>query len=136
METAKSYTFTANSTKATLVFCICTDWKHNWYIDDVKAVAVSTPNVSLLINGDFEYGNSTGWNLQGYYSPCPTPGGVITSVDCRGNSCYSVDKSCQDYQFLQQSFMTTIGQKYSVFFYLKIIGNGGGQVSKGQFGIV
>ena len=131
-----NYTFIANSTRSTLLFSIHTDKKHTWYIDNVVVVKSNNPTVSLLINGNFQYGNSTGWNLQGYSKDCSNPGDLIYSGSCISTWCYSVPADCKNYQFLQQSFVTAVGEKYAVSFDIKVVGSGGGDPSTGQVAIV
>jgi hypothetical protein len=133
--TSLNHTFTANSPVSTIRFGISTGNKQTWYIDDVKAVATNAPNVSLLINGDFEYGNSNGWSLQTYSPPSYITGGVINSTRCDGHWCYFVPVNCNGYQFLQQSFVTTINQQYTVSFNIIIDSSGSGAPSAMQFAI-
>lgn len=71
---------------------------------------------SLIINGDFEFGNSSGWHTENCLSGCTQPASIENVTSCQEKFCYHIVKNCQAYQYLQQAFSTGINQQYQVQF--------------------
>ena len=120
-----NYNFTAISYAAKIVFSIRTNNKQTWYLDDVSVTHANNENVSLLVNGNFNLGNFIGWNFQSCTTSCSVNPGIFNSSDCYQGACFVVPEDCENYQLIQQFFLTTIGQIYKVSFRIKCAGSGG-----------
>jgi hypothetical protein len=101
-----------------------------WFLDDVSIVDVAAPTIQLLQNPRFDNSTTalTGWN-QFCTSTCiygsSTAGQVATGANCTSTNCY------MDYchggsaiDFLSQSFLTTIGDVYTISFWILDYGTG------------
>jgi hypothetical protein len=131
--TLSTYGFTANDSSTTLTFAINGDpggAYHYWLLDSVSVNCTNT-STNVLINGGFEVGNLTGWSQYcATDANCGTGNyGQVTNTDYySGTYCY-VDKCGGSFDYLFQSFNTTIGDYYILSFYLKNNNPGGAQVA-------
>ncbi|UJR35357.1 hypothetical protein I4U23_028114 [Adineta vaga] len=121
--TLTSYTFNATSAQSTLLFSLQSNNHRSLVIDNVTVVALNNPSVSLLINGDFEYKNLTGWDLRLCGNTCSA--NLTSSLCDTANACYYVPEDCTTFHLLQQTFVTVIKEKYNVSFLIKASGIGG-----------
>ncbi|MGH8232365.1 MAG: hypothetical protein ACRESY_11130, partial [Steroidobacteraceae bacterium] len=124
-----SYTFQAQLSQTFLTFEFRQDPAY-WSLDDVSVTNGST---QLLSNGGFEGGGyfaggqevPNSWTLIG--QPGLYAGGTLYSGCAHsGNYCY-FDGAVGGVDGLYQSFATTIGQSYTISFWLE--GDGGGPAS-------
>ena len=85
-------------------------------------------STNVLVNGDFEAGNLNGWSQYCNNDANCKPSGYYAHTTT--NSCYAgsycVYDSCQNYDYLYQSFSTVIGHYYSISYYLRTGATGGG----------
>jgi hypothetical protein len=121
------YNYTAVSTMPILIFEFSTGSTGYVYVDDVSVVDVSTPSIQLLDNPSFE--NST-TNLTGWDAWCANAAncgtgypGQITNSTCHSGNCY-IDHCRSNYDYLFQSFSTTIGHIYTISFWFQASGGG------------
>ena len=133
--TLSTYAFTANTSLVSLNFAMQADEGNNryWLLDNVSVNRTNT-NTNVLINGNFETGDLTGWTQY-----CATTAncagalffGRVTNTSCyMGKYCY-VDKCDINnrFDYLTQSFTTVIGESYIVSFYLRLFSSGGGRMA-------
>jgi hypothetical protein len=130
--TLYTYGFTANDSSASLTFAITGDSgpMHNYWLLDSISVNHTNANTDVLINGGFEVGNLTGWTQDcATDANCGGSGtnyGQLTNTPCySGTYCY-VDKCNPGFDYLIQSFNTTIGDYYILSFYLMVYNSGSG----------
>jgi hypothetical protein len=93
------------------------------YLDSVSVVDNNSPSIQLLNNPGFENSTSspTGWT-QWCQSACGSgQGQVTTGASCYSGNCY-VDHCHNDYDYLAQSFSATIGDIYTISFWLSQTG--------------
>lgn len=96
-----------------------------WHLDDVSIVGVGSSAFSsqLLVNGGFESGNLTGWQVVCSSTNCGGVGGSLTESNCHtGSYCY-VGACAGAYDFLRQSFNVIRGQMYTLSFWIMTAGN-------------
>ena len=127
--------FTANNTSHTLNFGFQNENNREYYLDSVSVQAVSAPGIELLTNGDFENSSAlaTGWSQSCTYScGASPPGNVTNSGSCASGNCF-IDgcEASSGIDFLSQTFLTTIGQVYTISFQLFL--GGGGTTSANAF---
>jgi hypothetical protein len=88
-----------------------------WHLDDVSILDENMSNSEMLVNGGFENGTLTGWQLL-CISNCLSSSGAISNSPCNtGLFCYQ-DGCKNEFDFLRQSFSMTIGHTYTLSFYL------------------
>ena len=116
------------TTAPTLVFGFNNGPADTNYLDDVSVVLTSAPLIQLLQNPSFENSTSV---LTGWVTWCQSGCGVgnegqVTSTGCYSGNCYT--DHCQNpaYDFLAQSFSTTIGHNYTISFRLYQVGGPAG----------
>jgi len=122
--TSYSYTYTATNTAPTLSFTVHSGGGEKSYLDGVSVVDNSAPSIQLLNNPSFENSTST---VTDWVIWCTTScnggggdGGRISTSGCHpasGSNCYT-DKCGAGYDFLGQSFSATIGDNYTISFWL------------------
>ena len=122
--TTSTYIFNATSKTTTVLFGLQANNQNAIAIDNVTVVAVGSPKQSLLINGDFQFKNLTGWHLQSCSSGCVSS--VINHVTSLSNYFYHDPRNCSGYQFLQQTFESTVNQEYKLSFVIAAFGSGNG----------
>jgi hypothetical protein len=130
--TQYQYNHTANTTALTLMFGFMGDGygERYWFLDDVSVVDVTAPGVQLLQNPSFDNSTTTltGWN-QWCTSTCPsgsTNAGKVTSgPNCTSSNCY-VDHCYggNSIDFLSQTILATIGDVYTISFWIFDYGTG------------
>jgi hypothetical protein len=112
----------------TLIFgSSLTTFNYN-YLDDVSVVDNNAPSIQLLNNPSFE--NST-TSLNGWTTWCANatncgtgfPGQVLANSSCHTGNCY-IDHCRTNYDYLSQSFPATIGDIYTISFWLQQTGTG------------
>ncbi len=110
----------------TLVFGFTTGAADYNYLDEVSVVDNNASSIQLLNNPSFE--NST-TNITGWTTWCTSSCGAvnatkITNSDCHNGKC--VVNQCQHpaYDYLVQSFPATIGDTYTISFWLQQNGTG------------
>jgi hypothetical protein len=125
-------TFTATFAKTDLRFELRND--PGWFgLDDISMLDNTTPSGQLVVNGGFEggvdgLGNPTGWT----FTPNPSANfasGVVQGPNCSGypglgprtGSFMWCDASVGTYDTLDQNIVTTIGDSYTVSFWLASI---------------
>ncbi len=121
-----AYNYTAISTMPLLVFAFANGGSDYSYLDNVSVVDNNAPSIQLLNNPGFE--NSTS-NLTGWTAWCATTGNcgagntgqVLTNSTCYSGNCY-MDHCHNNYDFLAQSFLATMGDTYTISFWLKQTG--------------
>ncbi len=121
-----AYNYTAISTNPLLVFAFYTYSTDYNYFDNVSVVDNNAPSIQLLNNPGFE--NSTS-NVTGWTSWCSTTVNcgagntfqVLTTSTCYSGNCY-MDHCHNSYDFLAQSFPATMGDTYTISFWLKQTG--------------
>jgi hypothetical protein len=99
------------------------------YLDDVSVVANNASSIQLLINPSFE--NSTS-SLTGWTAWCATaaicgtgaPGQVLANSSCHTGDCYIDHCHQPNYDYLTQSFPATIGNTYTISFWVQLVGVG------------
>jgi hypothetical protein len=98
------------------------------YLDDVSVVDTNAPSTQLLNNPSFE--NST--TLNGWTTWCGNttycaggfPGQLLANISaCHSGNCY-YDHCRPNYDYLTQSFPATIGDTYTISFWLQQAGTG------------
>jgi hypothetical protein len=128
--TLYTYGFTANVSSATLSFAPNGDHGgpgHFYWLLDQVSVNHTNASTNVLINGGFETGDFTGWTQF-----CNTAGNCVAGYygHISTNSCYTGTycfyDSCQNYDYLTQSFATVIGDYYLISYYLRCGATGGG----------
>ncbi len=88
-----------------------------WHLDDVSIVDINASSSEMLTNGDFESGNLSGWELL-CISGCAGTQGIVTNSNCHtGLYCYR-DACTGHYDFLRQTFITTMGHIYTLSFWI------------------
>jgi hypothetical protein len=117
----------------TLEFGFSTGTSVYMYLDDVSVVDNNASSIQLLNNPSFE--NSTS-NLTGWTAWCATtancfsggsgvPGQVLVNISvCHTGNCYTDHCHQPSYDYLVQSFPATIGNTYTISFWLQIVGSG------------
>ncbi len=120
-----AYNYTAISTNPLLVFAFANGGSDYSYLDDVSVVDNSAPSIQLLNNPSFE---SSTTNLTGWTSWCSSTGncgvgntGQVTNSTCHTGNCY-MDHCHNNYDFLAQSFLATMGDTYTISFWLQQTG--------------
>jgi hypothetical protein len=112
----------------TLIFGFTNGGSGYSYLDDVSVVDTNASSIQLLNNPSFE--NST-TNLTGWTTPCENtticsigvPGQVLANITaCHSGNCY-YDHCRTGYDYLTQSFPATIGEPYTISFWLQQVGN-------------
>lgn len=131
-----SHDFTAVSDTSTIIFAIKTNSQQVWFVDNVSVVSHKNSATSLLINGGFDTGDFTGWSLTRCTAGCSTGADITRTSSCFNSPCYRVPSSCYDYQFLRQTFYTTIGEKYLITFSIGFDGGRGSEVVDTKVGII
>ncbi len=123
-----TYNYTALSTMPTLIFGFSNGGSGYSYLDDVSVVDTNASSIQLLNNPSFE--NSTtllnGWTTWcGNVTYCGTgfPGQVLANSSCHSGNCY-YDHCHTNYDYLTQSFPATIGEPYTISFWLQQMGFG------------
>lgn len=139
--TSYHHTVLSNSTVTTIRFTIRNNNHNKIYIDSVDVKPISNASISLIVNGDFEQGNTVGWDKHNCDSWCNPAGNIVNSDMCRQKFCYFIASGCNNYQILQQSFYTIPDHQYVVSFDLvrleqKTDGKGNGQHLDAQVAIV
>ncbi|CAF1336312.1 unnamed protein product, partial [Didymodactylos carnosus] len=113
-----NYTFSyiATGTTTTLQFIFHGGGPlYKWWLDSVSVKKLNT-STEMLVNGGFETGDLTGWT-QFCYLNCSFWFGIITNQGCaQGTYCYM--DYCTAYDYLVQTFATTIGTTYILKFLL------------------
>jgi hypothetical protein len=95
------------------------------YLDDVSVVDTNAPSTQLLNNPGFE--NST--TLNGWTTWCGNTtycnpgfaGQILSNNTCHSGHCY-YDHCRTNYDYLTQSFPATIGEPYTISFWLQQVG--------------
>ena len=126
-------TFTATSANTDLKFALRND-PGFFGLDDISMLDNTTPSAELVVNGGFEggvnaLGNPTGWTFK-----TPNPNALFASGVTEGPTCGEFpglgprtgnfawcDASVQEYDTLEQNIATTIGDRYTVSFWLASI---------------
>jgi hypothetical protein len=91
------------------------------FLDDVTMNDVTTPGPNLVVNGDFEsgiVGNSAPQNWTYLNNFGASFGGVVSTDSPHSGSNDYFDGAVQAYDAITQSITTTIGDTYSVSFWL------------------
>ncbi len=132
--TQYSYNYTATTTVPFLSFAFTNGPVSYSYLDDISVVDNSAPSIELLDNSSFD--NSTSmppidW-VTWCSSMCSNSGSSVSiftnstchsfTGNCYGNHCDSGP------DFLGQSFSATIGNSYTISFWLQQTGAGGANV--------
>jgi hypothetical protein len=110
-----------------LVFAFYTYSTDYNYLDDVSVVDNNAPSIQLLNNPSFETSttNITGWTTW-CASPCTGAGGyagkILANSTCHSGNCYIDHCRTNYYDFLVQSFPATIGDTYTISFWLQQTG--------------
>ncbi len=123
-----SFNYTALSTMPTLIFGFAVGSSDYNYLDDVSVFDNNAPSIQLLNNPSFE--NST-TSLNGWTTWCANatncgtgfPGQVLANSSCHTGNCY-IDHCRTNYDYLSQSFPATIGDIYTISFWLQQTGTG------------
>ncbi len=111
--------FTAGVAFTDITFALRND---PWYtaVDDISVVDLTTPSGNLIVNGDFETGDLTGWTYDNVYGAIA--GGFVTNGGCfglgtHGGSYEYCDGAVQAYDAIDQVIPTTVGDVYQISFY-------------------
>ncbi len=127
--TPYSYSHVAATAVPTLVFGFHCGGGDINYLDEVSVVDTSAPTIQLLNNPGFDNSTST---LTGWVTWCTS--GCVTNQECQvitGGSCHSgncVYDFCQNnFDYLAQSFLATIGHTYNISFWLQQAGGPAGK---------
>ncbi|CAF1044375.1 unnamed protein product [Adineta ricciae] len=124
-----SFNYTASTTAPTLTFGFTNGGADTNYLDTVSVVNVNIPSIELIQNPDFE--NST-VALNGWTTWC-TSGcgsgneGQVSTSSCHSGNCYKDHCQHPIYDYLAQSFSATIGDTYTISFWLYQSGGGAGK---------
>jgi hypothetical protein len=111
----------------TLVFGFSTSTSTFIYLDSVSVVNNNASSIQLLNNPGFD--NST-LNLTGWTTWCAPScsigfsGRVLANTSCHSGNCYIDHCRTPDYDYLVQSFPATIGNIYTISFWLELVGVG------------
>jgi hypothetical protein len=118
------YNFNPTSTSATLQLAFSkASGAGVWYLDDVSVQDVNT-STEMLINGQFETGNFSGWSQFCTGSCSGFLGSVQTGSCYQGTYCY--ETYCLNALiYLIQTITTTVGHSYVVSYFLKSSPSGG-----------
>jgi hypothetical protein len=96
------------------------------YLDDVSVVDTTAPLNQLLSNPSFESSTSdlTDW-ITWCQSDCGNGNqGQVTTSSCYSGNCYTDHCQQPNFDFLAQSFSATIGNTYTISFWLQQTGYG------------
>ncbi len=122
-----AYNYTAISTMPTLIFGFSTGTSAYIYLDSVSVVDNNASSIQLLNNPGFD--NST-LNLIGWTTWCASScgtgfsGRVLANSSCHSGNCYMDHCHSTDYDYLVQAFPATIGDTYTISFWLELAGIG------------
>ena len=90
-----------------------------WHLDDVSIVDRNASNSEMLINGNFETGTLIGWQVLCSSQNCGTSNGTIAFPPSCHTGSYCYEGGCRGaYDFLRQTFIVTIGDVYTLSFWL------------------
>ena len=128
--TRYSRNLTASTTTPLLIFGFETENSRTFYLDDVSVTDVISPNVELLENPSFENSTLTltGWNEWCSSSCSSTVPSLSVGGNCYGSAgvCFTVKCSGSGISFFGQSFSAVINHTYTLGYWLKGTGGGGG----------
>ncbi|CAF4591872.1 unnamed protein product, partial [Rotaria sp. Silwood1] len=134
--TQYQFNYTANNTSPIIMFGFEHDSNRYFFLDSVSIVDQSAPSIQLLKNPDFESSSTqpTDWVLW-CTSTCKGSQKVIES----GSECYLSTGNCiQDdcngdnsIDLIAQSFTASIGNTYTVSFWVR--SDGSGSIKKNKF---
>jgi hypothetical protein len=120
----KSYSFqyTAKTSSATLEFAFF----HNdgyWQLDDTSVLDNSMRFVDLLRNFDFEKATLSGWKTKVSLDEKTFYGNVYgtKAYSAHGGVFSFIDNVKNNLEYISQTFPTTIGQTYTILFWLKCV---------------
>ena len=122
--TQYSVSFVATSANTDLTFALRNDPGY-FALDDISMIDTTTASGNLVTNGDFEAANTpTGWGVDNIYG-ATFAGFVDSSGNCgnfglapHGGTNDWCDGSVQAYDAIDQVISTTIGDSYTVSFWL------------------
>ena len=112
--------FTAISSQTYLTFLFRQD-PNNWEFDNVSFTDRSRNN--LVVNGSFETGDLTGWMLVSQQG-VPRGGFLDVGTDAQDGSYNWIDGTVDGVDGLAQVVSTTVGQNYTLSFWLAGDGDG------------
>ena len=92
-----------------------------WLVDDIS---VHDGGREMLGNGDFETGSLAPWIRTDPYGPCNGSAGRADRSNPRQGSYHLLDGSDNCPDLVSQSLSVTIGQLYTISFWLKVVGTG------------
>lgn len=127
-----SYTYTAIATSTRLAFALREDDGY-FALDDISVRSVTAPSVELLTNGGFETGSYSPWL---YCNPSgASDSGTLKRTSnnfnygaytyaAHGGSYYYLDGAVGSADYISQIFSTTIGQTYTISFWMYNQGSG------------
>ena len=128
--TQYSHNFTTLTTRPLLVFGFETESARDFILDDVSVVQVGAPSIELLRNPSFENSTTTlnGWSLWCSASCSGTGANITSGSNCHGSSgkCFLDNCAGSGISFLGQSFFAIINQSYTLTYWLRGAGGGGG----------
>jgi hypothetical protein len=124
-----SATFTAASSDTDLIFALRNDPAF-WGLDDISIVDTNPGSVNLVANGGFETGDSSGWQVVSVPGQS-SPGFVGNTGTCSDTAAPHsgtwdwCDGAGQAYDTIDQHIATTVGDSYTVSFWLSSSDNHG-----------
>ena len=124
--TLYTYNYTATQTQTYLTFQFRQDPAF-WGLDDISVK--NSAGTNLVANGGFETGNLSSWTLigqQGLNAAGTVSGGTVGTAPANNHtgSYHFYDGAVNGVDGIFQSFETTVGQTYTVQFYLANDGGG------------
>ncbi|CAF5193218.1 unnamed protein product [Rotaria magnacalcarata] len=120
--------YTASTTSRMIMFGFHIVNSNTYYLDSVSIVDRNAPSIELLMNPSFESSTTilidwTQWCTTG----CSTSSWIVSGSNCHLGVGNCFQDSCipsSGIDFLTQSFTASVGDKYTISFWIRLVGPG------------